>query len=53
MIAKIHQGKGFGGLVGYANDILKKDTVIIAKGTSECQVVCRPHIVVVLARGLS
>ena len=30
MIAKIHQGKGFGGLVGYANDILKKDTVIIA-----------------------
>ena len=30
MIAQIHQGKGFGGLVSYANDILKKDTQILA-----------------------
>ena len=30
MIAQISQGEGFGGLVNYANDIIKKDTVIIA-----------------------
>ena len=30
MIAKIKQGKGFGGLVSYANDIKNKDTNIIA-----------------------
>ena len=30
MIAQISIGEGFGGLVNYANDILKKDTVIIA-----------------------
>ena len=30
MIAQINTGEGFGGLVNYANDILKKDTVIIA-----------------------
>ena len=30
MIAQINTGKGFGGLVSYANDILKKETVIIA-----------------------
>ena len=30
MIAKIKQGKGFGGLVSYANDIKDKDTNIIA-----------------------
>jgi len=30
MIAQISTGEGFGGLVNYANDILKKDTVIIA-----------------------
>ena len=30
MIAQINTGEGFGGLVSYANDILKKDTVIIA-----------------------
>lgn len=29
MIAQIHQGKGFGGLVSYANDIQKKGTVIV------------------------
>ena len=26
MIAKIHTGNNFGGLVNYANDIVKKDT---------------------------
>ena len=30
MIAQISTGEGFGGLVNYANDIIKKDTVIIA-----------------------
>ena len=30
MIAQISSGEGFGGLVSYANDILKKDTVIVA-----------------------
>ena len=30
MIAQISIGEGFGGLVNYANDIAKKDTVIIA-----------------------
>ena len=30
MIAQISIGEGFGGLVNYANDIIKKDTVIIA-----------------------
>lgn len=30
MIAQINTGEGFGGLVSYANDILKKDTVVIA-----------------------
>ena len=30
MIAQISNGEGFGGLVNYANDIIKKDTVIIA-----------------------
>lgn len=30
MIAQIHSGSGFGGLVRYANDIQKKDTNIIA-----------------------
>ena len=30
MIAQISTGEGFGGLVNYANDIAKKDTVIIA-----------------------
>ena len=30
MIAKIKQGKGFGGLVSYANDIKNKNTNIIA-----------------------
>ena len=30
MIAKIKQGKGFGGLVSYANDIKNKDTNVIA-----------------------
>lgn len=30
MIAKISSGEGFGGLVSYANDILKKDAVIVA-----------------------
>ena len=30
MIAQISTGEGFGGLVSYANDIIKKDTVIIA-----------------------
>lgn len=30
MIAKIKQGKGFAGLVSYANDIKNKDTNIIA-----------------------
>ena len=30
MNAQISQGEGFGGLVNYANDIAKKDTVIIA-----------------------
>jgi hypothetical protein len=30
MIAQISSGEGFGGLVNYANDILKKDTVIVA-----------------------
>ena len=30
MIAKIHTGNNFGGLVNYANDIVKKDTVVVA-----------------------
>jgi len=30
LIAQISTGEGFGGLVNYANDIAKKDTVIIA-----------------------
>ena len=30
MIAQITAGEGFGGLVNYANDILKKDAVIVA-----------------------
>lgn len=30
MIAKIKKGSGFGGLINYANDIAKKDTVIVA-----------------------
>lgn len=30
MIAKIHPGKNFGGLVNYANDIEKKDAVVVA-----------------------
>ena len=30
MIAQITSGEGFGGLVSYANDILKKDAVIVA-----------------------
>ena len=30
MIAQISNGEGFGGLVNYANDIIKTDTVIIA-----------------------
>jgi len=30
MIVQISTGEGFGGLVNYANDIIKKDTVIIA-----------------------
>ena len=30
MIAQITEGEGFGGLVSYANDILKKDAVIVA-----------------------
>lgn len=30
MIAQISTGEGFGGLVNYANDIIKKDTVIVA-----------------------
>ena len=30
MIAQISTGEGFGGLVNYANDIAKKNTVIIA-----------------------
>jgi hypothetical protein len=30
MIAQISTGEGFGGLVNYTNDIIKKDTVIIA-----------------------
>ena len=30
MIAQITAGEGFGGLVNYANDILEKDTVIVA-----------------------
>lgn len=30
MIAQISSGEGFGGLVSYANDILKKDAVIVA-----------------------
>ena len=30
MIAQISTGEGFGGLVSYANNILKKDTVIVA-----------------------
>ena len=30
MIAQISTGEGFGGLVNYANDIIKKDTEIIA-----------------------
>ena len=29
MIAKIKKGSGFGGLINYANDIAKKDTVIV------------------------
>lgn len=30
MIAKIHTGNNFGGLINYANDIAKKDAVILA-----------------------
>lgn len=30
MIAKIHTGNNFGGLVNYANDIVKKDAVVVA-----------------------
>lgn len=30
MIAQINTGRGFGGLVNYANDIAHKNTVIIA-----------------------
>lgn len=30
MIAKIKKGSGFGGLINYANDIAKKDTIIVA-----------------------
>ncbi len=30
MIAKIHTGNNFGGLVNYANDIVKKNTVVVA-----------------------
>ena len=30
MIAKIHPGNNFGGLVNYANDIEKKDAVVVA-----------------------
>ena len=30
MIAQINTGRGFGGLVNYANDIVHKNTVIIA-----------------------
>lgn len=30
MIAKIKKGSGFGGLINYANDIAKKNTVIVA-----------------------
>ncbi len=29
MIAKIKKGSGFGGLINYANDIAKKDTIIV------------------------
>ena len=30
MIAKIHTGNNFGGLVNYANDIVKKDAIVVA-----------------------
>ena len=30
MIAKIHTGNNFGGLINYANDIVKKDAVVVA-----------------------
>lgn len=45
MIAQINTGRGFGGLVNYANDIAHKNTVIIASAgvntTTKCHYRCQ------------